>query len=58
MLFIMMSLSFTHRSPMFCAKHAVMFCESLDDSSAKLVMLANLYVKVLLVAGPWNFITL
>ena len=58
MLFIMMSLSFPHRSPMFYAKHALVFCESLDHSSAKLVLLANLYVKVLLVAGPWKIISL
>lgn len=34
-LFIMMSLSSTHRRPMFYAKHEVMFCSSLDVASAK-----------------------
>jgi hypothetical protein len=54
----MMSLSSTHRRPMFYAKHEVMFCSSSDVASAKLVLLANLYVEVLLVAGPCFFLSL
>ena len=54
----MMPLSSTHRRPIFYAKHKVVFCSSFDGTRAKLVLLANLYVKVLLVAGPCFFISL
>ena len=55
----MMPLSSTHRRPIFYAKHKVVFCSSFDGTRTalgeELVLLANLYVKVLLVAGPCFF---